>query len=170
MWSTSMSALEPSSVTICPLTETSPPAISFSALRREVIPAAEMIFCRRSEGMYSKVIRKWLGIADSRGRAFLRILLMGWRLFDNYLLGAIIAAGMLRPRKWRRVVFGVTVACVVSSLYASIVGIRDYHGKKVMCVYSAGSGIWWRRSWEGMRHPILCPGFHRDCAVRSRNI
>ena len=34
------------------------PAISFSALRREVIPAAEMIFCRRSEGMYKKVIRK----------------------------------------------------------------------------------------------------------------
>src|SRR6266852_6542440 len=52
MWSTSISALEPSSVTICPLTETMPPEIIFSALRREVIPAAEMIFCRRSEGMY----------------------------------------------------------------------------------------------------------------------
>src|SRR6266851_8116053 len=52
MWSTSISALEPSSVTICPLTETRPPEIIFSALRREVIPAAEMIFCRRSGGMY----------------------------------------------------------------------------------------------------------------------
>src|SRR5713226_9343530 len=61
MWSTSMSALEPSSVTICPLTETRPPEIIFSALRREVIPAAEMIFCKRSEGMYREGYQELTG-------------------------------------------------------------------------------------------------------------
>jgi hypothetical protein len=37
-----------------PFTETAPELISFSALRREAIPAAAMIFCRRSEGMLTK--------------------------------------------------------------------------------------------------------------------
>jgi hypothetical protein len=36
------------------LTETAPPVISFSAARREAIPAAAMIFCKRSEGMLRK--------------------------------------------------------------------------------------------------------------------
>ena len=38
----------------CALTETAPPVISFSAARREAIPAAAMIFCRRSEGIVEK--------------------------------------------------------------------------------------------------------------------
>src|SRR5437773_11977113 len=54
MWSRSRSALVPSSVTTCPLTETAPPMISFSAARREAIPAAAMIFCRRSEDIMGK--------------------------------------------------------------------------------------------------------------------
>src|SRR5947209_16691425 len=54
MWSCSGSALLPSSVTIVPFTETAPEVISFSALRREAIPAAAMIFWRRSEGMLRK--------------------------------------------------------------------------------------------------------------------
>src|SRR5690242_19683219 len=48
MWSRSGSAFEPSSVTSCPLTSTWPLEISCSALRREVTPAAAMIFCNRS--------------------------------------------------------------------------------------------------------------------------
>src|SRR5579864_919747 len=54
MWSRSGSALLPSSVTICPLTDTTPELISSSALRRDAIPAAAMIFCKRSAGMYGK--------------------------------------------------------------------------------------------------------------------
>src|SRR5258708_2674832 len=57
MWSCSRSAFEPSSVTILPFTSTRPPAMSFSALRREAIPAAAIIFCKRSEGMYEKTNR-----------------------------------------------------------------------------------------------------------------
>src|SRR5574337_822264 len=41
----------PNSVTSCPLTDTCPVAINCSALRREVIPAASMIFCRRSRAI-----------------------------------------------------------------------------------------------------------------------
>src|SRR5579859_5913456 len=44
------SAFVPSSVTVFPLTATRPVVISSSALRREQIPAAAMIFCRRSKG------------------------------------------------------------------------------------------------------------------------
>src|SRR5438128_850192 len=50
MWSRSMSALVPNSVMIWPLTVTRPWAISSSTLRREAMPAAAMIFCRRSSG------------------------------------------------------------------------------------------------------------------------
>jgi len=46
--------LLPSAVTIVPFTETAPEVMSFSALRREPIPAAAMIFCKRSEGMLTK--------------------------------------------------------------------------------------------------------------------
>src|SRR5580658_10780851 len=55
MWSTSASALVPSSVTTVPLTFTWPALISSSALRREAIPAAAIIFCRRSAGMLTKL-------------------------------------------------------------------------------------------------------------------
>src|SRR6185437_5837410 len=48
MWSRCGSALLPSSVITWPFTVTRPCAISSSALRREEIPAAAMIFCRRS--------------------------------------------------------------------------------------------------------------------------
>src|SRR5262245_36260281 len=50
MWSEERSALLPSSVTVCPFTLTRPCVINSSALRREAIPAAAMIFCRRSAG------------------------------------------------------------------------------------------------------------------------
>ena len=48
MWSRSGSALAPSSVTTTPFTATLPAVMSCSALRREVTPAAAMIFCKRS--------------------------------------------------------------------------------------------------------------------------
>src|SRR2546425_1244417 len=47
IWSFSGSALEPSSVIVRPFTVTRPCRISCSALRRDVIPAPEMIFCKR---------------------------------------------------------------------------------------------------------------------------
>src|SRR5262249_40495507 len=46
------------SVTSCPLTSTAPEVIRFSAARREVIPAAAIIFCRRSKAIPEKVISK----------------------------------------------------------------------------------------------------------------
>src|SRR5438067_4718247 len=58
MWSVSGSALEPSSLTICPLTATWPEVMSSSALRRDATPAAAIIFCRRSEGI-RKMIEHW---------------------------------------------------------------------------------------------------------------
>src|SRR5664279_3738954 len=61
MWSSSISALLPSSVTICPLTDTRPLVISSSALRREAIPAAAMIFCSRSAGMRLRLLRRTSG-------------------------------------------------------------------------------------------------------------
>src|SRR5271157_1528740 len=48
MRSCAESALEPSSVTVFPLTATRPWRINSSALRREVMPAAAMIFCSLS--------------------------------------------------------------------------------------------------------------------------
>src|ERR1700761_4533705 len=45
------SALEPSSVTVLPLTDTRPATISSSALRRLEIPACARIFWRRSSGI-----------------------------------------------------------------------------------------------------------------------
>ena len=55
--STSGSALEPSSVTVWPFTETSPEVINSSALRREEMPAAAMIFWRRSAGIETRGLR-----------------------------------------------------------------------------------------------------------------
>src|SRR5271166_4599212 len=55
MWSVSGSALLPNSVTTVPFTFTWPALINSSALRREAIPAAAMIFCRRSAGMFIKL-------------------------------------------------------------------------------------------------------------------
>ncbi len=66
---------------------------------------------------------------------------MKWRIFDSYPLGAIIAAVMLPPRNWRRFVLVVAIVCVIPSLYASLVGMREYHGKKVICVYSGAVGF-----------------------------
>src|SRR4051812_13438818 len=51
MWSRSRSALVPSSVTIWPFTLTRPCVINSSALRREVTPAAAMIFCNLCGGI-----------------------------------------------------------------------------------------------------------------------
>src|SRR5688500_5809618 len=48
MSSTSGSAFVPSSLTVAPLTWTRPSSMSFSAARREAMPAAEMIFCNRT--------------------------------------------------------------------------------------------------------------------------
>src|SRR3989442_15368102 len=62
-----MSALVPSSVTICPFTDTAPEVISFSALRREAIPAAAMIFCKRSAGMYGKGYQEKQGTTARTG-------------------------------------------------------------------------------------------------------
>src|SRR5260221_10616845 len=56
MWSVSASALVPSSVTVCPLTETTPEVINSSALRREAMPAAAMIFCNRSCAIFATLL------------------------------------------------------------------------------------------------------------------
>ena len=50
--------------------------------------------------------------------------------------GPIMAAVMLPRRKWRLLVFASAVICVVPSLSAVIVEVREYHGKKVTCVHS----------------------------------
>src|ERR1041385_3647769 len=55
MWSFCRSALLPSSVTVCPFTLTRPCVINSSALRREVTPAAAMIFCNLSGGILSRL-------------------------------------------------------------------------------------------------------------------
>src|SRR5579863_7555329 len=53
------SAFVPSSVTTFPFTFTCPLLISSSALRREAIPAAAIIFCRRSAGMNDFQVLGW---------------------------------------------------------------------------------------------------------------
>src|SRR5258706_1570300 len=54
MWSVSISALEPNSVTAFPFTVTRPSTMSSSALRRLVTPAWDRSFCRRSSGMFRR--------------------------------------------------------------------------------------------------------------------
>src|SRR4051812_5242499 len=51
MWSVAGSALAPSCVMVWPFTVTRPEVINSSALRREAMPAAAMIFCKRSWAM-----------------------------------------------------------------------------------------------------------------------
>src|SRR5215467_13656233 len=78
-WSVERSALLPSSVTVWPFTLTRPWVISSSALRREAMPAAAMIFCRRSAATSAS---RALGGNLSRGLlvdlAVLRIGRDGW--------------------------------------------------------------------------------------------
>src|SRR5260370_38236509 len=64
MWSVSASALLPNAVTTVPLTFTWPARIRSSCLRREAIPAAAIIFCRRSAGMATS------NLACDQGRLF----------------------------------------------------------------------------------------------------
>src|SRR5271163_1666351 len=64
MWSVSGSALLPSSVTTVPFTFTWPALISSSALRRDAMPAAAMIFCSRSAGMYEELLFLSGGLRD----------------------------------------------------------------------------------------------------------
>ncbi len=45
---------------------------------------------------------------------------------------------MLPPRKWRLFVFVLAVACLVPSLSAVIIEIREYHGKQVRCMHGGG--------------------------------
>src|SRR5882757_2253067 len=77
MWSVSGSALVPNAVTTVPLTFTWPALISSSALRREAIPAAAIIFCRRSVGMAAS------NLACDQGRLFFL------RGFGNLFRGGI---------------------------------------------------------------------------------
>src|SRR5580704_15885380 len=58
------SALVPSSVTTVPFTFTWPALINSSALRREAIPAAAIIFCRRSAGMCEELLFLTSGLRD----------------------------------------------------------------------------------------------------------
>jgi hypothetical protein len=48
---------------------------------------------------------------------------------------------MPAKRKWRIVFVGLAVVCMVSSLSAVIVEIREYHGKQVTCVHSGLRGV-----------------------------
>src|SRR5580693_2543254 len=77
MWSTSGSALLPSSVTTVPFTFTWPALMSSSALRRDAMPAAAIIFCRRSAGMYEGLFFLSGGLRDLFRRRRIRVL--RWR-------------------------------------------------------------------------------------------
>src|SRR5260370_34676402 len=77
MWSVSGSALVPNAVTTVPFTFTWPALISSSALCREAIPAAAIIFCRRSVGMAIS------NLACDQGRLFFL------RGFGNLFRGGI---------------------------------------------------------------------------------
>jgi hypothetical protein len=48
---------------------------------------------------------------------------------------------MLAKRKWRLVLVVLAVACMVPSLSAVIVEIREYHGKQVSCIHSGLRGV-----------------------------
>jgi hypothetical protein len=48
---------------------------------------------------------------------------------------------MSTKRKWRLCLVVVTVACMVPSLGAVIVVVRQYHGKQVTCAYSGLMGV-----------------------------
>ncbi len=48
---------------------------------------------------------------------------------------------MFAKRKWRPGFVVLTVACMVPSLSAVIVEIREYHGKQVTCLHSGLMGI-----------------------------
>src|SRR6266849_3391325 len=48
---------------------------------------------------------------------------------------------MSAKRKWRLGMVVLAVACLVPSLSASIVEIREYHGKQVGCVHSGLVGV-----------------------------
>jgi hypothetical protein len=57
---------------------------------------------------------------------------------------------MLLPRQWQLCVFVVAVACLVPSLSAVIAEVREYHGKKVMCLHG---GLWSSAGWVcGTQH------------------
>lgn len=47
---------------------------------------------------------------------------------------------MSATRVWRVLIVAVVVAWSISPVYANIVGFREYHGKRAMCVYSGNLG------------------------------
>lgn len=51
----------------------------------------------------------------------------------------IMSAIMFAPRKWRLRVFVLAVICLVPSLSAEILEMREYHGKQVRCMHG---GAW----------------------------
>jgi hypothetical protein len=48
---------------------------------------------------------------------------------------------MLTKRKWLAGLVILAVSCLATSLYAQVVVIREYHGKRVMCAYSGLRGV-----------------------------
>jgi len=52
-----------------------------------------------------------------------------------------MGAVMMPPRKWRLCLFVLAVFCVVPSLSADIVEMREYHGKQVTCIHSGIRGF-----------------------------
>jgi hypothetical protein len=47
---------------------------------------------------------------------------------------------MSAKRAWKSLIFAFVAACPTPSLYASIVGFREYHGKTATCIYSGSLG------------------------------
>src|SRR6266567_2968047 len=78
-----MSALVPSSVMIWPFTDMAPELISFSAVRREAIPAAAMIFCKRSADMLGKDYQEMMETLRAAACLIQRILIKS-RMVDSY--------------------------------------------------------------------------------------
>ncbi len=46
-----------------------------------------------------------------------------------------MAAVMLQPPKWRLIAFALAVTCLVPSLSAVVMEVREYHGKQVRCMH-----------------------------------
>jgi hypothetical protein len=67
---------------------------------------------------------------------------------------------MLAKRKWRLVSVVLAVACMVPSLSAVIVEIREYHGKQVSCIHSGLRGVAKQCGTEG--YECVFTGFVRS--------
>lgn len=57
------------------------------------------------------------------------------------MLSSISIRNMPTKRKWRNGLVVLVLACLAPSLYAVIVEVREYHGKRVTCLHSGLIGV-----------------------------